>query len=65
MTPAVHLRTDHRREQQLQLSAYLAESGSDVAEFGDTRLGDDASIMEGLTRRAVSKQQAKNTAAGE
>ena len=58
MTTAVHLRTDRRREQQLQLAAYLAEAGSEVTGFGDTRLGDDASVMEGLTRRAICKQQA-------
>jgi hypothetical protein len=52
----VHLPTDaraRRREQQIQLAAYMIEKGGEVVGFGDTRLGDDPVVMGGLTRRAI------------
>ena len=59
MTTAMHLKEDERRrrrEQQYQLAAYMTDNDGGVVGFGDTRLGEDASFMAGLTRRSLSKR---------
>ena len=50
---AVHLRRDRRKEQQQQLASYMTKHDGDVVGFGDTRLGENAGIMDRLTKRAV------------
>ena len=49
----VHLRRDRRKEQQQQLASYMTEHDGDVVGFGDTRLGENAGIMDRLTKRAT------------
>ena len=49
MLTAVHLRRDRRKEQQQQLASYMTEHDGDVVGFGDTRLGENAGIMDRLT----------------
>ena len=54
---AVHLRRDRRKEQQQQLASYMTERDGDVVGFGDTRLGENAGIMDRLTKRAMIERQ--------
>ena len=58
MLTTVHLIRDRRKEQQqLQLASYMTEHGGDVVGFGDTRLGENAGIMDRLTKRATIERQ--------
>ena len=54
MLTAEHLRRDRRKEQQQQLASYMTEHDGDVVGFGDTRLGENAGIMDRLTKRAMT-----------
>ena len=57
MLTAVHLRRDRRKEQQQQLASYMTEHDGDVVGFGDTRLGENAGIMDRLTKRAMIERR--------
>ena len=57
MLTAVHLRRDRRKEQQQQLASYMTEHDGDVVGFGDTRLGENAGIMDRLTKRAMVERR--------
>ena len=46
---AVQLRRGRRKEQQQQLASYMTEHDENVVAFGDTRLGENAGIMDRLT----------------
>ena len=59
MLTAVHLRRDRRKEQQQQLASYMTEHDGDVVGFGDTRLGENAGIMDRLTKRAMTERREK------
>ena len=66
MLTAVHLRRNRRKEQQQQLASYMTEHNGDVVGFGDTRLGENAGIMDRLTKRAMierreERQQQRDT----
>ena len=68
MLTAVHLRRDRRKEQQQQLASYMTEHDGDVVGFGDTRLGENAGIVDRLTKRAMierreEKQRRRDTSA--
>ena len=57
MLTTVYLRRDRRKEQQQQLPSYMTEHDGDVVRFGDTRLGENAGIMDRLTKRATIERQ--------
>ena len=57
MLTAGHLRRDRRKEQQQQLASYMTEYDGDVVGFGDTRLGENAGIVDRLTKRAMVKRR--------
>ena len=57
MLTAVHLRWDRRKEQQQQLASCMTEHGGDVVGFGDTRLGENAGMMDRLTKRAMIERR--------
>ena len=57
MLTTVHLRRDRRKEQQQQLVSYMTEHDGDVVGFGDTRLGENAGIMDRSTKRATIERQ--------
>ena len=59
MLTTVHLRRDRRKEQQQQLASYMTEHDGDVVGFGDTRLGENAGIIDRLTKRATIERQEK------
>ena len=51
------MRRDRRKEQQQQLASYMTEHDGDVVGFGDTRLGENAGIMDRLTKRAMVERR--------
>ena len=57
MLTTVHLRRDRRKEQQQQLVSYMTENEGDVVGFGDTRIGENAGIMDRLAKRATIERQ--------
>ena len=57
MLTAVHLRRGRRKEQQQHLASYMTEHDGDVVGFGDTRLGENAGIMDRLTKRAMIERR--------
>ena len=57
MLTTVHLRRDRRKEQQQQLASYMTEHEGEVVGFGDTRLGENAGIMDRLTKRPMIERQ--------
>ena len=57
MLTTVHLRRDRRKEEQQQLASYMTEHDGDVVGFGDTRLGENAGIMDRLTKRAMIERR--------
>ena len=57
MLTTIHLRRDRRKEQQQQLASYMTEHDGDVVGFGDTRLGENAGIMDRLTKRAMIERR--------
>ena len=54
---AVQLRRDRRKEQQQQLASYMTGHDGDVVVFGDILLGENAGIMDRLTKRAMIERQ--------
>ena len=60
MLTTVHLRRDRRKQQQQQLASYMTEHVGDVVvEFGGTRLGENAGIIDRSTKRATIERQAE------
>ena len=59
---AVHLGRDRRKEQQRQLASYMTEPDGDEVGFGDTRPGENAGIMDRLTKRAMIEHRAPQVA---
>ena len=57
MLTAVHPRRDRRKEQQQQLASYMTEHDGDVVGFGDTQLGENAGIMDRLTKRTMIERR--------
>ena len=60
---ATERRTDEQREQQQIVLDYVTDGGCDVAELGDTRLGDDATeacrMARGIGARARGEARIK------